>query len=89
VSGELPLELRLKRERIAEINARIFALAERRQRIEQAYLDELATFLGREGAALLDSHLACEKSPVDTCVFQVEVKTDNLACLFCGKPINR
>lgn len=89
MSAELPLSIRLKRDQIAQINAQIYALAMERQRIEGAYLQELATHLGTDGATLLDSHMECAESPTGTCVFEVTVKTDELACLFCNKPINR
>lgn len=78
-----------KQGRVQEINARIFALAERRNRIEGAFLKELAAFLGMEGAALLDGHYECAGSPIGRCVFEITTKTDDLSCLFCNGKINR
>lgn len=89
MSEKLPLSIRLKREQIDQINAQIYALAMERQRIEGAYLQELATHLGSGEATLLDSHMECAESPTGTCIFEITVKTDDLACLFCNRPINR
>lgn len=78
-----------KQGRVQEINARIFALAERRNRIERIFLEELAALLGKEGAILLDGHYECAGSPIGRCVFEVTTKTDDLVCLICEGKINR
>lgn len=78
-----------KRATIAEINAEIFQLAQKRQQIEGEFLRELAVLIGRPGAALLDSHHACPGSLIGNCVFEIKPTDSNVHCLFCGGGINR
>lgn len=78
-----------KRREIAQINAKMLALSDRRSRIERALLDELANLLNMAGTALLDSHYACHRSPIQHCVFIISMDEKNPDCIFCEGSLNR
>lgn len=78
-----------KRNEIGRINMQIVELARQRGEIEREFLAEVAVMIGRPGATLLDSHHRCPTSPIGHCLFEITAETDDSACLFCRKPINR
>lgn len=78
-----------KKREIGRINEQIFLLAGQRGRIEHEFLEELAALLGCPDAALMYSHHICPESPIERCVFEVVLSTDDLGCMFCGGKINR
>jgi hypothetical protein len=78
-----------RRAEIGRINEQIFALSQRRGQIERDFLDELAVLLGCPDATLLDSHHVCPESPIERCVFEIVLSTEDLNCIICGGTISR